>query len=239
MSTVKGRTVVVTGASSGIGAATALLLADQGANVVVTARRRDRLEAMSQGRPNIVSLTGDVLDPSLPQALIDLAVRQFGSCDALVNNAGFMTAGTVDAIDIDSVCQMVRVNVEAAFRMAYTAARHFKRQGRGHLINISSVLGTKIRPTAGAYAGTKHAIEALSEDLRIELAQHGVKVTCIEPGLVMTELHDKFAVHPKDSLCIEDPLRSEDVARTILFALEQLDRVSIPRLMVVPSHQSI
>lgn len=239
MPTVKDRTVVVTGASSGIGAATAVLLSDQGANVVICARRKDRLDEIANGRPNVAAKEGDVLDPSLPQALIDLSVEKFGSCDAVINNAGFMTAGTVESIDIDYVCQMVRVNVEAAFRMAYTAARHFKAQGSGHLVNISSVLGTKIRPTAGAYAGTKHAIEALSEDLRIELAQQGIKVTCIEPGLVITELHNKFAVHPKDSLNIKDPLSPEDVARTILFALEQPDNVSIPRLMVVPSHQSI
>lgn len=236
---VAGLTVAVTGASSGIGAAVSRLLAERGANVVATARRRDRLEALVQGRPNVAVLAGDVLDPALPQALIDLAVEAFGSCDAVVNNAGVMTAGTVDVIDIDAVCRMVRVNVEAAFRMAYTAARHFKRQGRGHLVNISSVLGTKIRPTAGAYAGTKHAIEALSEDLRMELAPLGVKVTCIEPGLVMTELHNGFAVHPKDSLGIEEPLRPEDVAQAVLYALEQPERVAIPRLMVVPSRQSI
>lgn len=239
MPTVKDRTVVVTGASSGIGAATALLLAEQGANLVICARRKDRLNEIAQGRSNVTVKEGDVLDPLLPQALIGLAVEKYGSCDAVINNAGFMTAGTVDSIDIEYVCQMVRVNVECAFRMAYTAARHFKKQGRGHLINISSVLGTKIRPTAGAYAGTKHAIEALSEDLRIELAQQGIKVTCIEPGLVMTELHNKFAVHPKDSLNIPDPLSPDDVARAILFALEQPENVSIPRLMVIPSHQSI
>jgi len=239
MPSVQNRTVVVTGASSGIGAATASLLARRGANLVITARRRDRLEAIARGLSNVAVAAGDMMDPALPQALIDLAVENFGSCDALVNNAGMMTAGTVEAIEIDTVCRMVRVNVEAAFRTAYIAARYFKKQGHGHLVNISSVLGTKIRPTAGAYAGTKHAIEALSEDLRMELAPIGVKVTCIQPGLVMTELHRHFAVHPKDSLDIDAPLSPDDVAQTILFVLEQPEHVSIPRLMVVPSRQSI
>ena len=239
MSTLVDRVIIVTGASSGIGAATVRELAAAGAKLVITARREDRLKELADSLDNVVAKAGDILDPTLAQALIDLAIEKFGKCDAVINNAGFMTAGTVESIDIEYVCQMARVNVEATYRMAYTAARHFKKKGSGHLVNISSVLGTKIRPTAGAYAGTKHAIEALSEDLRIELASQGIKVTCIEPGLVITELHDRFAVHPKDSLGIVDPLSPADVAKTIRYVLEQPAHVSIPRLMVVPSHQNI
>jgi NADP-dependent 3-hydroxy acid dehydrogenase YdfG len=150
-----------------------------------------------------------------------------------------MLAGKIETIDIDEVCRMARVNVEAAYRMAYTALRHFKKAGFGHLVNTSSVLGTKTRPGAGAYAGTKHAIEALSEDLRMEVAGSGVKVSCIEPGIVLTELHDKFEVHPRVSMGIEKPLEAEDIARCIRFVLEQPAHVCIPRMMVLPAEQAI
>jgi NADP-dependent 3-hydroxy acid dehydrogenase YdfG len=134
---------------------------------------------------------------------------------------------------------MVRVNVESAFRMAYVAMTHFKKAGRGHLINTSSILGTKVRPTAGAYAGTKYAIEALTEALRMEFAGTGVKVSCIEPGLVLTELHDHWKVHPRESMNIKNPLRPEDVARAIRFLLEQPAHVRIPRLMIMPGEHAM
>jgi NADP-dependent 3-hydroxy acid dehydrogenase YdfG len=134
---------------------------------------------------------------------------------------------------------MVRINVEAAYRVAYTALRHFRGAGAGHLINISSVLGTKIRPTAGAYAGTKYAIEALSEALRMEVAGSAVKVSCIQPGLVMTELHRDIPVHPRETLGVERPLVPADIARMVLFLAELPDHVAVPRLMILPQDQAI
>jgi NADP-dependent 3-hydroxy acid dehydrogenase YdfG len=131
----------------------------------------------------------------------------------------------------------VRVNFEAAVRVAYVALRHFKAHGSGYLINTSSILGTKVRPTAGVYAGTKFGIEALTEALRIEVAGTGIRVGCIEPGLVMTELQDHFEVHPRDMLGIERPLEPADVARVVRFMLEQPPHVVIPRIMVLPSEQ--
>ena len=157
----------------------------------------------------------------------------------VLNNAGIMLTGKIETIDIDDVCKMARVNVEAAFRMAYTALRHFRKAGSGHLINTSSVLGMKIRPGAGAYSGTKFAIEALSEDLRMEVAGSDVKVSCIEPGMTMTELHDKFEVHPKVSMGIEKPLAPDDIARCIRFILEQPAHVRIPRMLVLPGEHAI
>jgi NADP-dependent 3-hydroxy acid dehydrogenase YdfG len=134
---------------------------------------------------------------------------------------------------------MVRVNVEAAYRMAYTAVKHFRRVGRGHLVNTSSVLGFKVRPKAGAYAGTKYAVEALSEALRLELAGSDIKVTCIEPGLVITDLHRDHAVRPEVAQSVAQPLQPADVAQCILFALQQPAHVAIPRLMVLPQSQEI
>jgi NADP-dependent 3-hydroxy acid dehydrogenase YdfG len=239
MTSLQDRVAIITGASSGIGEAMARELSEAGMRLVVAARRKERLDKLIAELPNAVAVVGDVLDPELPQKLIDTACSAFGRCDVVCNNAGFMTAGSIDDIDIELVCEMVRVNVESAFRLAFTAVRYFKQAGSGHLVNTSSVLGVKVRPSAGAYAGTKHAIEALSEDLRIELAGTGVKVTCIEPGMVMTELHNKFPVHPKDSMGIDKVLEPADIARCVRFVLEQPAHVSIPRLMVLPADQHI
>jgi short-subunit dehydrogenase len=115
-------------------------------------------------------MPGDIVDPQAPQQLLARALDLHGRCDIVVNNACVIEVGTIPSIDVDRVCAMVRVNVEAIYRVAYLFARHFLDQGRGALVNMSSVLGTKVRPTAGAYAGTKHAIEALCEALRMELA---------------------------------------------------------------------
>ncbi|QYO68355.1 SDR family oxidoreductase [Leptolyngbya sp. 7M] len=164
---LQNQTAVITGASSGIGAATARELSAAGMNLVLSARRLEHLQQLASDLKNVEILAGDITESTLPQKLIDTAVVQFGSCDVVFNNAGLLTVGTIDEISIDRVCDMVRVNVEAAFRMSYTALKHFQTVGRGHLINTSSVLGTKVRVTAGAYAGTKFAIEALSETLGI------------------------------------------------------------------------
>lgn len=233
------RKAIVTGASSGIGRAVAKALAEAGASVLASARRADRLEELAMTHPSVRVHLGDALQPDYAESLFEAAERELGGVDIVVNNAGIMVAGPSDGIDLDRVSEMVRVNVEAAYRVALLAVRRFKAQGWGHLVNTSSVLGTKIRPSAGAYAGTKHAIEALSEDLRVELADRGVKVTCIEPGLVSTELHAQFEVHPRDSLGIRTPLEPEDVARCVLWALDQPPHVLIARLMVLPSDHAI
>ena len=150
-----------------------------------------------------------------------------------------MHASPYDEADIETLCHMIRVNVEGATRMAYTALRHFKQSGTGHLINVSSILGTKVRPTAGVYAGTKYAIEALSEALRMEVAKTDIKVSVIEPGVVATELQNHFAVHPRDALGITQPLEPEDIARCVRFLLELPPHVRIPVMMILPGEQSM
>ena len=230
---------VITGASSGIGAAVAADLDRTDVRLVLTARREDRLHKLAAQCKDAVVVVGDVLDPELPQRLIDVALERFGRCDIFLNNAGVIEVGKIETIDIERVCQMVRINVEAAFRMAYVAIRHFVAVGRGHLINTSSLLGTKVRPTAGAYAGTKFAIEALSEALRLETAGTNVKVSCLEPGLVRTELHDRWEVHPTESMNVPHPLLAEDIARCVRFLLEQPEHVRIARMMVVPGEQQL
>ncbi len=235
---LSGKVAVITGATSGIGLAVARELHTLGMRLVLCARGKERLE-QAQKELSAQALAGDIADPALPAKLLQLALDAYGRCDVVLNNAGQMEAGPIDKIDIDKVCSMVRVNVEAAYRVVYTFIKHFHAQGSGHLVNISSVLGTKVRPTAGAYAGTKYALEALSEALRIELAGTPVAVTCIEPGLVLTGLHSDWPVHPTQALNVPHPLQPEDVARCVTFALTQPVHVKIPRVMVLPAEHQI
>lgn len=227
----------ITGASSGIGAAVARDLAAAGVKLVLNGRRQGHLEAVAVGLPHAAICAGDIAEPTMPERLLELARTRWGGCDIVVNNAGELAAGTIEALDLDAMARMVEVNVAAAFRLAYAAVRAFKAQGHGHLVNTSSILGVKVRVPAGAYAGTKHAIEALSEALRLELAGTRIKVTSIQPGLVMTELHRNFAVHPREQLGIREALEPEDVARSVRFALEQPDHVLIAKLMVLAADQ--
>jgi NADP-dependent 3-hydroxy acid dehydrogenase YdfG len=210
--------------------------------LLLTARRKELLDKLAaQLDTETAVIAGDIADKSLPQKLIDMAVEEFGSCDVVFNNAGIMIVGSADEIDLEAMCRMVRINVEAVYRLAILAMRHMVAQGSGYLINTSSILGTKVRQTTGAYAGTKFAVEALTEDLRMQAHGTGVRVCALEPGLVETHLQDHFAVHPKDMLDIKDKdmVKPADIARTIRFMLEQPDHVSIPRILVMPTDQGM
>ena len=232
------RTAIITGATSGIGKAVAEAFYQNKIRCVLTGRNESALREIAE-RTESVYLTSDVNSPNLPQQLIDLSIKNYGRCDILINNAGTIETGVIESIDVEQVTAMVRTNVEAAFRFIYTFLKHCKMQGSGHLINLSSVLGTKVRETAGAYAGTKFAVEALSEALRMELSKTDIQITCIEPGLVKTELHRRWEKHPSDLMDIPDPLQPEDVANTILYVLSQPARVRIPRIMVLPKDHVI
>lgn len=228
---------LVTGASSGIGQAIARALAAEGHIVVITARRQERLTAMDAG--NVVVMAGDLTDSAFQEQVVQTVFDTYGRCDYLFNCAGSIETGPIESIDIDKMSAMIRLNVEATFRLTYLVLKRFKAQGFGHVINLSSVMGTKVRPTAGAYAATKFAMEALSEALRLELAGTPLKISCIEPGLVMTELHKDWAVHPKESMGIHEPLTVDDIVGTVKFILQQPEHVRIPKLMILPGHHQI
>ncbi len=238
MPELRGKSAIVTGATSGIGRAVAEQFAASGVKVMLAGRNASKLQELA-ATTNAEVWTGDLNDPKRCDELLQSAVDRFRTVDIIVNNAGLIETGPIESIDLDRVCEMVRVNVESAFRIAYLAVRHFKANGRGHLINTSSVLGTKVRPTAGAYAGTKYAIEALSEALRMELGRTDVQITCIEPGLVLTELHNHMEVHPTKFMEIDTPLLPEDIAETVMFVLQRPGHVRIPRLMVLPKGQEL
>jgi len=225
--------VVITGGTSGIGLSTAETLLKNGYNVVLNGRNEKKLNEICQ-KLNCKTAAGDISEKGVPEKILAETLAHFGRCDILINNAGVMEAGKIEEIDIDKISEMIRINVDATFRMTYLFLRHFTKQNSGHVVNISSILGTKVRPTAGAYAGTKFAVEALSEALRMELAKTNIKITCVEPGLVKTELHRHWEVHPMESLDIPDPLKPQDIADTILWILQQNERVRIPKVLVLP-----
>ena len=236
---LKGQTAIITGAGSGIGRGVAHELAGAGMRLVVTARREERLKELCEQLPAAVYLAGDICDPQLPQKLLDLALERFGRCDFVFNNAGILETGRVEQIDIKRVCQSVRVNVEAAYRVAYTALMHFRSVGRGDLINMSSIMGTKVRVGGGWYAGTKYAIEALTEGLRMEFAGTDIRIACLEPGLVDTNLQGHGETPATELLGVTHPLSPADVARIIRFMLEQPSHIRIPRIMVLPGEHEV
>jgi NADP-dependent 3-hydroxy acid dehydrogenase YdfG len=226
---------LITGASSGIGRAIAKSLDEENNIVIATARRKDRLNQL-----NLKDiLAGDLCDFNFQDDIEKYILERYGKCDYLFNCAGTIEVGSIEEINLDKLTHMIRLNIESTFRLTYKFLKLFKKQGFGHIINISSVLGTKVRSTAGAYSATKYAIEALSEALRMELTGTNIKITCIEPGLVMTELHKDWPIHPKDSMNIPEPLTVENIVETVKFILRQPDNVRIPKLMILPKDHNI
>jgi NADP-dependent 3-hydroxy acid dehydrogenase YdfG len=238
---LSGAVGIITGASSGIGWATAKTLSEAGAKLVLSARRGDLLEKLvNEVTGQAVAVEGDIVDAALPQKLINTAQDGFGQLDFVFNNAGIMNIGAVEDVDDDAMATMIRVNYEAAVRMSYAALRLFKRQGHGDLVTTSSILGMKVRPTVGVYAGTKYAVEAMTESLRMELAGTGVRVMVIEPGYTATKLQSHWTSEQKEMLkAITKPVQPEDIAGAVKFMLEQPDHVIIPRLLMVPAEQLI
>ncbi|MUG98609.1 SDR family NAD(P)-dependent oxidoreductase [Scytonema sp. UIC 10036] len=239
MSFLQNKVAIITGASSGIGAATAKELDAVGMKLVLSARSQDKLDKLAASLNNAAVLAGAITDVDMPQKLVDFALQTFGQLDVVLNNAGGMTVGSIEEIDIEAVCQMVRLNVESVYRMAYVALRHFKKVGSGFLINTSSVSGLKTVPRYGAYNGTKFAVEAFTDALRMELAGTGIKVAAIAPGTVDTGLYDHWNSEDKSYINSGGALQPEDIARCVRFILEQPEHVLIPRLLIVPRDQPV
>jgi NADP-dependent 3-hydroxy acid dehydrogenase YdfG len=224
------KVAVITGATGGIGSAIARTLSEAGYSLVLSSTCGDKLNALAAhlSGPCVV-IAGNLRAESLPETLLSAALNNFGRCDVCFNNSGLVEAGTVETLEIERMCNMIRVNVEGAFRMAYTFLKYFVRQGHGHLFNTSSILGKKVRPTVGAYAATKYAIEALSEALRMELGKSDVHVSSIEPGVVRTGLQDHWEVPPEALMGMEEPLDPEEIAKMVLFVLEEPANLRIPQ----------
>ena len=245
MAKLDGKVAVVTGASSGIGEATAEALAAEGASVVVAARREDRLEDLVgriEGNGGKVrSVSCDVTDEAQAHALIETAQKEFGRVDILINNAGVMLLSRIDKGLSDQWRQMFDVNVLGLLYATDAAIKVMKGQSAGHIVNISSVAGRKVRVTGGVYSGTKWAVNAISEALRMELQEDGIRVTIVEPGAVKTELTehitDKDALDAMSGLLSLDILKSEDIANSIVYTVTQPENVSVNEVLIRPTQQ--
>ena len=248
MAKLEGKVAVVTGASSGIGEATAEALAAEGASVVVAARREDRLADLS-GRieergGRVLAAACDVADEGQAHGLIRKAADEFGRVDILVNNAGVMLLSTVGKGLSDEWRRMFDVNVLGLLYATDAAVEVMKQQGGGHLVNISSVAGRKVtRDASGVYAGSKHAVGAISEGLRQELLEDNIRVTIVEPGAVATELTDHItdedARERVGALENIERLQSGDIANAIVYAVTQPERVSVNEILIRPTQQPV
>lgn len=225
-----GKVAVITGATGGIGTAVANILSAVGYSLVLSAPSTDKLGTLaSQLDGPCTVVAGELQDESMPETLLMAALDRFGRCDACLNNGALLEAGLIETIDIERVCNMVRVNVEGSFRVAYVFLQHFAQEEQGHLVNISSGVGKSARPTV--YAATQRAIEVFSEGLGMELNETSVKVSCIQPGLVRTGLNIRWEAPSERLVGITESLEPEDIGRMVLFLLEQPANVRIPQLM--------
>jgi NADP-dependent 3-hydroxy acid dehydrogenase YdfG len=246
MAKLDGKVAVITGASSGIGEATAEALAAEGASVVVAARREERLsdlvERINGNGGKALSVECDVTDEEQAHELIQKAKDELGQVDILVNNAGVMQLSKIEKGLSDEWRTMFEVNVLGLLYVTDATVQVMKEQGSGHLINISSVAGRKSGPFRGAYSGTKFAVNAISEALRVELLEDNIRVTMVEPGAVETELAghitDEEAREGMQSVLSGDILQPEDIAGAIAYCAVQPERVSVNAILIRPTEQA-
>ena len=245
MNKLDGKVAVVTGASSGIGEATAEALAAEGVIVVAAARREDRLselvERLEGNGSRAIAVQCDVTDEEQAHDLIRRVEEEFGRVDILVNNAGVMLLSKIEKGLSGEWRTMFEVNVLGLLYVTDAAVAVMKRQGSGHVVNISSVAGRRVRPTIGVYSGTKFAVNAISEALRQEVIEDNIRVTVIEPGAVATELPDHItdeeAREGLGSLLELDILQPEDIANAVDYAVTQPERVSVNEILIRPTQQ--
>jgi len=247
--TLEGTVALVTGASSGIGEATALALAAQGARVAIAARRRDRLDALAEriraSGGDALVLEADVTDERRARAVVAETVAQFGRLDTLVNNAGVMLLGPIPDADVGEWKRMLDLNVSALMYCAHAALPHLLEAAAGgprnvaDLVNVSSVAGRNARAGAGVYNATKFAVGAFSEALRQEVTKKQVRVSLVEPGETATELREQNRpeVQAKLPPRSEHPLQAADVADAIAYVVTRPGHVAINELLIRPTQQ--
>lgn len=243
---LSGRTIAITGASSGIGEATALACAAAGASVALGARRADRIDELARrieddgGRA--IALPTDVADERQARAFVEHAYEHLGGLDGLVNNAGVMLLGPVAGAPTEEWRRMVDVNLLGLLYCTHAALPVMLEAGRGDIVNVSSVAGRIASAGSAVYNMTKWGVGAFSEGLRQEVTGAGIRVTIVEPGAVATELpgHNRPEIQAAMAKRFDGvtPLESDDIARAIVYALAQPPNVSINEILVRPTSQT-
>ncbi|BAZ19845.1 short-chain dehydrogenase/reductase SDR [Kalymmatonema gypsitolerans NIES-4073] len=243
---LEGKVVIVTGASAGIGEATAIALAQEGATVAIAARRAERLNAVAErieaSGGKALPIVADITDQTQANNLVQKTKAEFGRVDILVNNAGVAYLGEIDGGNTSEWRRMIDINVLGLLYTTHAVLPILKEQGVGHIVNISSVAGRTVRAGVGVYNLTKWGVNAFSEALRQEVYKHNIRVTIIEPGLVDTEINNHIT-DPVARQTSEErrksltPLQSEDIAAAIVYAVTQPQHVNVNEILIRPTGQ--
>ena len=242
---VEGKVVVITGASSGLGEASARLLSAQGASVALGARRHDRIQSLAteltrNGR-KAIAVTMDVTRFEQVKRLVDAAVETYGRIDVMINNAGLMPQSPLERLRIDEWDRMIDVNIKGVLYGIAAALPHMKQQKAGHIISVSSVAGHKVRAGGAVYSATKHAVRVLSEGLRQEVKPYNIRTTVISPGAVATELPNSITepdvAENFHKFYEEFAIPADSFARAVAFAISQPDDVDVNEILYRPTRQ--
>lgn len=239
----EGKVIIITGASSGIGAATTKLLAEQGANVIMVARRKDKLDAIKDSLPqlSIHAIEADVTDPESLQRVVDFAMEKFGRIDVLYNNAGVMPVNALEKRAYDEWKQILDIDVMGVLNGIAAVLPTMIEQRHGHILATDSVLGHVVVPNLAVYCGAKSAIRAIMEGLRQEQHDNGIKTSIISPGVVHTDIFNSISDegHRQEQIETEKAigLEAEQVASMVAFAIDTPPDVDVNEIVVRPLAQ--
>jgi len=244
---ITGKVVVITGASSGLGEATARYLAERGAAVVLGARRAERLQALvdeiTRAGGKASAVVTDVTDPLQVQALVDAAVDTHGRVDVILNNAGVMPHSPLERRKIDDWNRTIDINIKGVLYGIAAALPHMQRERAGHIINVSSVAGHKVGKNNAVYAATKTAVRVITEGLRQEVKPWNLRTTIISPGAVATELPNSVTeadvAKGIGQFYEEYAIPAESFARAVAFTISQPDDVDINEILFRPTRQEL
>jgi NADP-dependent 3-hydroxy acid dehydrogenase YdfG len=243
---ISGKTVVITGASSGLGEATARHLSNLGATVVLGARRLDRIEKLAHelqaSQAQALAVQTDVTQSEQVKHLVQKAVEVYGRIDVMINNAGLMPHSPLDRLKVADWDRMIDVNIKGVLYGIAAALPYMQRQKAGHIINVSSVAGHKVRPGSAVYAATKHAVRAISEGLRMEVKPYNIRTTVISPGAIATELPDSITeedVAKSVRKIYEVAIPADSFARAVAYAMSQPADIDINEILFRPTLQEV
>jgi NADP-dependent 3-hydroxy acid dehydrogenase YdfG len=239
---IKGKVVVITGASSGLGEAAARHLARHGAKLVLGARRLERLQAVAKelALGDDVAVRTDVTDYEQVKHLVDHAVQLHGRLDVILNNAGVMPQSLLERGKVEEWDRMIDVNIKGVLYGIAAALPYMKAQKAGHIINVSSVAGHKVAPGGTVYSATKHAVRVISEGLRQEVKPYNIRTTVISPGAVATELPDSITdpdIAERIRLIYEIAIPADSFADMVVFAMSQPEEVDVNEILYRPTRQ--
>jgi NADP-dependent 3-hydroxy acid dehydrogenase YdfG len=242
MQGIKDKVVVITGASSGLGEAAVRHLARQGAKLVLGARRLERLQALAQelSLGKDAALRTDVTQYAEVKHLVDHAVEVHGRIDVIINNAGVMPQSLLERGKVEEWDHAIDVNLKGVLYGIAAALPHMKARKSGHIINVASVAGHKVRPGSAVYSATKHGVRVISEGLRLEVKPYNIRTTVISPGAVASELPDSVTdpdIAPKVRKAYEIALPADSFATMVLFAMSQPDDVDVNEILFRPTRQ--